>query len=98
MFNIGDVMIHEVHESEENICQYVANFPTKVHWAKPSQYEYIETGIEVLRQQIEAYKITSIALPALGCGLGKLDFDEVKEIVVSYLKDLDCKIYLYKPF
>jgi O-acetyl-ADP-ribose deacetylase (regulator of RNase III) len=77
----------------------IVNFPTKDHWREPSRYSYIEHGLEELRSLLkEADKDTSIALPALGCGHGGLDWDIVKEMISEQLSDLDnVNVYVFQP-
>jgi O-acetyl-ADP-ribose deacetylase (regulator of RNase III) len=66
----------------------VVNFPTKDDWRQPSRLEWIESGLESLRKLVLARGITSIALPKLGCGLGGLDWRDVKPLIERYLSDL----------
>jgi O-acetyl-ADP-ribose deacetylase (regulator of RNase III) len=90
LFNIGSVFTY----SED---QYIIFFPTKRHWKHDSKYAYIEEGMVALRQEIIDKDIKSIAIPALGCGLGGLVFDDVKDIIYQHLKGLDLFVYLIKP-
>ena len=78
---------------------WVLNFPTKTHWKLPSEYEYIEKG---LQKFVETYKekgITSIAFPLLGANNGGLDGKKVEELMISYLSqcDIPIEIYHYDP-
>src|SRR5438046_976398 len=50
--------------------KYVINFPTKRHWKGNSKLEDIESGLVALAKEIVRLKVTSIAIPPLGCGLG----------------------------
>lgn len=66
--------------------QYIINFPTKINWWKPSQMEWIEEGLIDLARVIQTLGIQSVAIPALGCGLGGLKWPAVKtriEIAMS---------------
>jgi O-acetyl-ADP-ribose deacetylase (regulator of RNase III) len=42
-------------------------------------------------------KITSIALPALGCGLGNLEWGEVGPLMCKYLSKMDIPTWVYLP-
>jgi len=75
----------------------IINFPTKTHWRLPSEYSYIEKGLQALNQLIRENEIRSIALPALGCGNGGLDWLRVKEMICQYLKQLDTIMEVYEP-
>lgn len=50
--------------------RYIINFPTKRHWRGQSRVQDIESGMDALREEILRKNITSIAIPALGSGLG----------------------------
>ena len=65
--------------------KYIINFPTKDDWRNPSLLEYIIYGVTALVYETWRWKMKSVALPALGCGLGGLDWKDVKPI----LTDLD---------
>jgi len=58
--------------------KYIINFPTKRHWRGASRMEDIEAGLMDLADVIRLLNIKSIALPPLGCGLGGLDWSDVK--------------------
>lgn len=55
-----------------NNPKFILNFPTKRHWRDKSRIEDIESGLEDLISLIKKLGIKSIAIPALGCGLGGL--------------------------
>ena len=63
--------------------QYIINFPTKQHYNDPSELEYIKAGMVSLIGLIDTYKIKTIAIPALGCGLGQLNFEAVLPLIVE---------------
>ena len=76
---------------------WIVNFPTKMHWRNPSQLEWIDKGLKNLKKKINKHMWQSIAIPALGCGLGGLDWREVKPLIAKRLKK--CKgidIYVYE--
>jgi O-acetyl-ADP-ribose deacetylase (regulator of RNase III)/uncharacterized protein YwgA len=75
----------------------IVNFPTKIHWRQPSQYEYIEQGLKSLRALIQKDNITSIAIPPLGAGNGGLDWEKVKPMIIQELQDLPAEIQIYEP-
>lgn len=75
----------------------IINFPTKIHWRQPSQYEYIEQGLKSLRTLIQKDNIVSIAIPPLGAGNGGLDWQIVKPMIVRELQDLSAEIQIYEP-
>lgn len=72
-------------------------FATKKHWREDSDFNGIEEGMKWLRENYKKEGIKSLALPALGCGLGKLKWQEVGPMLCKYLKDFDIPIQLYLP-
>ena len=78
--------------------RFIINFPTKRHWRGASRLEDIETGLSALKETIIANNIKSIAIPPLGAGLGKLDWNIVKSKIETALQDLsDVEIMVYEP-
>jgi predicted nucleotidyltransferase len=63
----------------------------------PSEYEYIQKGLEELKKVILEKNIDSIAIPPLGAGNGGLDWPRVKKTIIEALNDLECDVYLYEP-
>lgn len=75
----------------------IVNFPTKKDWRKPSEYSFIEKGLDDLIQAIKTYQIKSIAIPPLGAGNGGLEWERVKKIIEQKLESLDIDIFVYEP-
>lgn len=75
----------------------IINFPTKTEWRKPSEYSYIEMGLQDLVKVIQSKGIKSIAIPALGAGNGGLDWNKVKELMEFYLSTINCDVFIYQP-
>ncbi len=94
---IGKVQVYELKNVETN-PRFIINFPTKKHWREPSKIEYIESGLQSLVKAIERYEIKSIAMPALGAGLGGLDYEEVKPLIENAFVDLpNFEVLLFVP-
>lgn len=77
--------------------KYIINFPTKKDWRKPSEYSFIESGLDDLIRVIKEYKIKSIAIPPLGAGNGGLKWEKVKRIIEQKLNSLEAEIIVYEP-
>ena len=70
---------------ELNKPKFIINFPTKRHWREKSKLEYIERGLEDLVRVMENLRITSIAIPPLGCGNGGLNWEDVRPLIIDAL-------------
>ena len=92
---VGKLWIYKGESSDP----WVLNFPTKTHWKLPSEYKYIEEGLQKFVDTYKAKGITSIAFPLLGANNGGLDKDKVMEIMHNYLSkcDIPVEIYQYDP-
>jgi O-acetyl-ADP-ribose deacetylase (regulator of RNase III) len=74
---------------------WILNFPTKVHWRHLSRLPYIVVGLEAFVAGYAGWGITSVALPALGCGLGGLAWSEVAPLLRQYLDQLPIAVEVY---
>jgi O-acetyl-ADP-ribose deacetylase (regulator of RNase III) len=78
--------------------QWIINFPTKRNWKEKSKLAYIEAGLQDLVRLIASLQIKSIALPPLGCGLGGLNWAEVRPLIEQYLGNLTTvEVVVYEP-
>ncbi|HHH75605.1 MAG TPA: Appr-1-p processing protein [Phycisphaerae bacterium] len=78
--------------------RYIFNFPTKRHWRGKSKIEDIQSGLVALVKEVQEKDIESIAIPALGCGLGGLDWLTVRKMIIDAFENLpDVHVYLYEP-
>lgn len=78
--------------------RYVINFPTKGHWRAPSRLPDIERGLDDLVRVVGELKITSLALPPLGCGNGGLDWADVEPRIRAALAAVpDVDVVVYPP-
>jgi O-acetyl-ADP-ribose deacetylase (regulator of RNase III) len=92
----GQMFVHSSNSSTGP--RFIINFPTKQHWKDSSRLEDIETGLDALVSVILEHRIKSIALPALGSGLGGLDWPIVRNLIEQKLSPLpDVTILVYEP-
>jgi O-acetyl-ADP-ribose deacetylase (regulator of RNase III) len=77
--------------------QWIINFPTKADWRNPSQLQYIADGLVDLKGVIHDLHLTSIAIPALGCGLGGLDWEEVEPLLIDLAGQTPAALHIYPP-
>jgi O-acetyl-ADP-ribose deacetylase (regulator of RNase III) len=72
-------------------------FPTKDDWRNPSELLWIAAGLQDLKRKIKIWELNSIAIPALGCGLGGLEWSMVKPLMEDILDAVDVPISIYPP-
>lgn len=78
--------------------RWIICFPTKDHWRGKSRLADIEAGLDDLVRTIKKLRIRSIAVPPLGCGLGGLDWNEVRPRIEAALSQVqDVKVLLFTP-
>ncbi|MFZ5912379.1 MAG: DarT ssDNA thymidine ADP-ribosyltransferase family protein [Chloroflexota bacterium] len=80
-----------------NANKWFLLFPTKNHWKEGSDLKGIETGLQWLLDHYKAEGIQSIAMPALGCGLGGLDWKDMGPLMCKYLSQMDVQASIYLP-
>ena len=84
-----------VYDGKESLIYHAA---TKQHWRDVSRIEDIDKLLIGIRQfMINNPQFKSIAIPALGCGLGGLQWSEVKTLMERHLANMDATIMIYEP-
>ena len=93
----GQMFVFETHQTINP--KFIINFPTKRHWRGASRMEDIESGLVALVMTIKEKNIRSIALPPLGCGLGGLNWHDVREKIEKTMAELpdNIQVFVYQP-
>jgi O-acetyl-ADP-ribose deacetylase (regulator of RNase III) len=78
--------------------RFIVNFPTKRHWRNASRVEDIESGLRALVDEVKRRGIKSIAIPPLGCGLGGLDWNDVRPLIECAFEALpEVRTVVFEP-
>ena len=93
----GDVHLGQPYLYQGPNPPWVLNFPTKGHWRTPSRLDDISNGLDHLVGHCRSWEIESIAVPALGCGAGGLDWLVVGPLLLQRLSVLEIPVELYAP-
>jgi len=80
-----------------NLQTWFLLFPTKRHWRQFADIRGIEEGLKWLLNNYKDEGIRSLAIPALGCGLGWLEWGYVGPILCKYLSKMEIPVKLYLP-
>jgi len=80
-----------------NSVKWFLLLATKRKWRDNSRLEDIEGSLDWVRKNFHEAGITSLAMPALGCGLGNLNWSDVGRLMCRYLHDIDIPVAIYLP-
>jgi hypothetical protein len=80
-----------------NAVKWFLLFATKRKWRENSRLDDIESGLSWVRENAVSEGIGSLALPALGCGLGNLNWREVGPLMCRYLHGIGFDVAIYLP-
>lgn len=72
--------------------RHIYNLITKEkYWQKPT-YDTIEKSLQDLKELCIIQEVDKIAIPLIGCGLDRLKWDKVKDIIINTFNDTDIEI------
>lgn len=72
-------------------------FATKRHWKTNSRIDDIVNGLKWVQEYANTEGIQSLAMPALGCALGGLNWKDVAPLMCKYLDVIGIPIEIYLP-
>ena len=80
-----------------NAIKWFLLFATKRRWRDNSRIEDIEGGLRWIKRNYKVLKMNSLAMPALGCGLGSLNWADIGPLICQHLHDIDMPVGIYLP-
>ncbi|MFH2069641.1 MAG: DarT ssDNA thymidine ADP-ribosyltransferase family protein [Elusimicrobiota bacterium] len=72
-------------------------FATKDDWKNNADRNGIEEGLKWIVNNYKKEGIKTLALPALGCGLGNLKWEDIGPLMCKYLSTIDIQVKIYLP-
>ncbi|GID27295.1 type II toxin-antitoxin system antitoxin DNA ADP-ribosyl glycohydrolase DarG [Paractinoplanes brasiliensis] len=97
----GEVQLGRVWVFDTGVMgprRYLLNFPTKQHWRSHSRLADIASGLDSLVTVIKERGIESVAIPALGCGNGGLEWSDVRPLIEKACGRMpDVRVVVYPP-
>ena len=84
-------------QSKVNGARWFLFLATKGDWRNKSKLDDIEKSMQWLLANYQKQGIKSIAMPALGCGLGGLRWQEVGPMMCRYLNGMSITSCIYLP-
>jgi O-acetyl-ADP-ribose deacetylase (regulator of RNase III) len=94
----GQVCLGEPYVFRGLFLPWILNFPTKDDWRSTSKLSDIVNGLGYLACHYKEWGLESLAVPALGCGAGYLEWEVVGPVLYRELETLDLDVHLYAPF
>ena len=74
----------------------VFNLITKEkYWQKPT-YKTMQGALEIMKMMATENGVKKIAMPIIGCGLDRLQWDKVSKIIQEVFEDTDIEILVCK--
>lgn len=70
----------------------VFNLVTKEKCYQKPTYESLAEALQEMKTWIKVYHVTKLAIPKLGCGLDRLSWDNVKDMIEAIFGDTDLEI------
>jgi O-acetyl-ADP-ribose deacetylase (regulator of RNase III) len=83
---------------KEGECTSIATY---IKWKNDSTVEGVRNCIENILKEVEKHQVSSVAIPAIGCGLGGLDWKDVEPMITetfsAYKKESTKIVDVYAP-
>lgn len=107
----GELQVGRVHawfnpaateeDAEDGEPDWIVNLHTMVEPGQHARYSYVVRGLLDLAERLgsELGDVETIAVPALGCGIGGLEWSTVEILIRDALSDVegDLEVWLYPP-
>jgi O-acetyl-ADP-ribose deacetylase (regulator of RNase III) len=83
---------------------YIVNLFTQdgayAHGSKPghASLSHVNHALHALRGFVQKEHLPSLALPRLACGVGCLDWNDVRPLIEHHLGDLGIPVYIYVTY
>ena len=74
----------------------VFNLITKPQYWSKSTYASMRNALLSMKDKCKGHKITKVAMPVIGCGLDRLEWCKVSEIIKEVFEDTDIEVLVCK--
>ena len=75
--------------------RYIFYLVTKSHYFMKPSYHTLEQALRSMRTHMELYDVRDLSIPALGSGLDKLEWVQVKHIIHKVFSHTNIHIHAY---
>ena len=88
--------LHKYTNGDCLLEERVFNLITKPqYWRKPT-YASMRNALLSMKDKCKEHKVTKVAMPVIGCGLDRLEWCKVSEIIKEVFEDTDIDILVCK--
>ncbi len=95
---VGKLHLFEAHPDGALGPRFIINLPTKRHWRDRSLERHVVHGVAALVVTLAELALPSVAIPALGCGEGGLQWNRVWPLIEAEFRHLpEVHVELYPP-
>lgn len=94
--DFSDYMNHYRLQGECILIDRVLNLVTKQKYYHKPTYKSMKQALQFMKRVCEANKINKVAMPLIGSGLDKLQWDKVSKIIQDVFGDTDIEILVCK--
>jgi hypothetical protein len=85
---------YEYEGGDALLIDNVFNLVTKPKAYHKPRYEAVREALETMKDIMVANATTKLAMPKIGCGLDRLSWDKVYEIIIEVFEDMDVEILI----
>ena len=75
--------------------RYIYYLITKTRYFHKPTYDTLRSSLEAMKKHSVDNKVSDIAMPMIGCGLDKLRWGQVHQILTEVFSDTDVNITVY---
>lgn len=87
--DVGDVA---VLKRDERFIYYLI---TKPHVYDKPTYDTLRASLEAMKSHCKEHHVTNVSMPQIGCGLDKLEWDKVSDVLKEVFGDTAITITVY---
>jgi len=93
----GKICLYIIENSALYPPRAIFNLATKADWQRPSKMQWIKAGIAEIHLFVSTLNYKSVAIPALGCNNGGLNWDKVKLLLIQQFESVPYAVTIYNP-
>ena len=75
--------------------RYIYYLITKVKYYHKPTYQSLQASLTSMKDHCVSNGVSCVSMPRIGCGLDRLDWSKVAEIITSVFAGTDIKISVY---